>query len=147
MSHSIVRLRARRPFVARAFALATASAALGVLLALAHTQAMAQDYPVRPVRIVSVTSAGSGVDGFSRLMASYLGKRLGQGVLIENRPGANSILACDHVAKAAPDGYTLLLASASPLAANPYLFKNLPYDANHDFPPLPPLTPLPPPTL
>src|SRR6218665_492164 len=61
MSHSIVRLRARRPFVALAFALAlaTASAALGVLLALAHTQAMAQDYPVRPVRIVSVTSAGS----------------------------------------------------------------------------------------
>ncbi|WP_265304278.1 Bug family tripartite tricarboxylate transporter substrate binding protein [Verminephrobacter eiseniae] len=143
MSHSIVRLRARRPFVALAFALATASAALGVLLALAHTQAMAQDYPVRPVRIVSVTSAGSGVDGFSRLMASYLGKRLGQGVFIENRPGANSILACDHVAKAAPDGYTLLLASASALAANPYLFKNLPYDANKDFAPIARLSALP----
>lgn len=122
---------------------ALAPAVLCGLLALASMQAMAQDYPVRPVRIVSVSSAGTGVDGFSRLMATYLGKRLGQNFFIENRPGANSILAADHVAKAAPDGYTLLLASASVLAANPHLFKNLPYNANKDFVPIARLSELP----
>ena len=98
--------------------------------------ATAQTWPAKPVRIVSVTSAGTGADDFTRLLASYLGQKLGQNVYVENKPGANTIIACEHVAKAAPDGYTLLVAPGSSMAANPYLFKNLPYVPTRDFAPI-----------
>lgn len=93
-------------------------------------------YPEHPVRIVSVSGAGTGVDDFTRLAATYLSRKTGQNFYVENRPGANSILASDHVAKATPDGYTLLLAAASAVTANPYLYKKLPYDANKDLVPI-----------
>jgi tripartite-type tricarboxylate transporter receptor subunit TctC len=111
--------------------------ACGTWLGLA-TPARAQPtaYPERPVRIVSVSGAGTGVDDFTRLAASYLSQKTGQNFYVENRPGANSILASDHVAKAAPDGYTLLLTAASAITANPYLYKKLPYDANKDLVPI-----------
>lgn len=93
-------------------------------------------YPDHPVRIVSVSGAGTGVDDFTRLAAKYFTDKTGKPFYVENRPGANSILASDHVAKAAPDGYTLLLATASAVTANPYMYKNLPYDANKDLVPV-----------
>jgi tripartite-type tricarboxylate transporter receptor subunit TctC len=121
----------------RRYSLATV-AALGLCgsALLASTTAMAQAYPARAVRIVSVTSAGTGVDDFSRLMAKYLTEKLGQSFYVENKPGANTIIACDTVAKSAPDGYTLLLAASSSISANQFLFKNLPYDVNKDFVPV-----------
>jgi tripartite-type tricarboxylate transporter receptor subunit TctC len=112
------------------------------LLGLAAT-ATAQHYPDRTVRIVSVTSPGTGVDDYTRLLANFLSQKLGQSFVVENRPGANSILAADHVAKAAPDGYTLLLGAASTMAANPALFKELPYSPNKDFLPIARMTALP----
>ena len=109
----------------------------GALLGLAASAtAQPAAYPDRPVRIVSVSGAGTGVDDFTRLAAKYLSDKTGKSFYVENRPGANSILASDHVAKAAPDGYTLLLAVASAVAANPYMFKSLPYDANKDLLPI-----------
>ncbi len=117
-------------------------AALLAALLLGGT-AMAQGYPDRPVKIVSVTSAGTGVDDFTRLMANDMAKRLGRNFFVENKPGANTIIACDAVAKAPPDGYTLLLASGSSIAANPYLFKNLPFDVNKDLVPVARLAALP----
>lgn len=94
------------------------------------------DWPDRPVRIVSVTSAGTGVDDFARLLARHLSQKLGQNFFIEPKPGANTMIACDVVAKAAPDGYTLLLAAASSISANPFLFKSAPYDVNRDLVPV-----------
>lgn len=93
-------------------------------------------YPERPVRIVSISSAGTGVDDFTRLAAKYFSDKTGKSFYVENKPGANSIIATETVAKAAPDGYTLLLAAASALTANPYMYKNLPYDANKDLVPV-----------
>lgn len=106
------------------------------LVVAAPASAQQAAYPDRPVRIVSVSSAGTGVDDFTRLAAKYLSDRTGKSFYVENRPGANSILASDHVAKAVPDGYTLLLAAASAVTANPYMYKNLPYDANKDLLPV-----------
>lgn len=122
--------------------LAASSALLCALLATA-TPAQTQKYPERPVRIVSVTSPGTGVDDFTRLLAKDFNQKSGQSFVVENRPGANTIIACDHVAKAAPDGYTLLLAAASSMSANPFLFKNLPYNPQRDFVPIARLSALP----
>ncbi len=105
--------------------------------------AAAQTYPERPVRIVSVTSAGTGLDDYTRLLARYFGQKLGQSFVVENKPGANMILASDYVAKAAPDGYTLLLSGSGAMAANPFLYKRLPYDPLKDFVPVARLSALP----
>ena len=115
--------------------------ALGAWLALLCAPALiphaaAQAYPERPVRIVSITSAGTGADDYTRLLAKHLGQKLGQSFIVENKPGANMILACDYVAKAAPDGYTLLLSASGAMAANPFLFKRLSYDPLKDFAPI-----------
>ena len=93
-------------------------------------------YPERPVRIVSISSAGTGVDDFTRLAAKYFSERTGKSFFVENRPGANGIIATDHVAKAAPDGYTILLTAASAITANPYMYRSLPYDPNKDLAPV-----------
>lgn len=119
-----------------------ALAAGSTLLALAPL-ASAQNYPERVIKIVSVTSAGTGIDDYSRLLAKYLSDRLGQGVVVENRPGANMILANDYVAKAAPDGYTLLLTGSSAMSANPLLYKQLPYNPARDFVPIARMSSLP----
>lgn len=103
----------------------------------------AQDYPERPVKIVSVTSAGTGMDDYTRLLAQYLTEALGKSFFVENRPGANMILASSFVAKAEPDGYTLLLAASGGMAANPFLFKQLPYDPLKDYVPIARLSMLP----
>lgn len=111
---------------------------LGAALFGAAAPAAAQQsaYPERPVRIVSISSAGTGVDDFTRLAAKYFSDRTGKPFFVENRPGANGIVATDHVAKSAPDGYTLLMTAASAVTANPYLYRNLPYDPNKDLAPV-----------
>jgi tripartite-type tricarboxylate transporter receptor subunit TctC len=118
--------------------LAAAAACIAAGSALAQAP-----YPQRPVRIVSVASAGTGIDDYTRLLAKFLGERLGQSVVVENKPGANMILANDAVAKAAPDGYTLLLTASSAMSANPLLYKRLPYDPVKDFVPVARLSTLP----
>ncbi|WP_042885528.1 Bug family tripartite tricarboxylate transporter substrate binding protein [Cupriavidus necator] len=107
------------------------------------TPVHAGEYPERPVRIVSVTSAGTGVDDYTRLLAKYLTDKLGRSFVVENRPGGNMVVATDLVAKAAPDGYTVLLAGSGAMAANPYLFRKLPYDPMKDFVPVARLSVLP----
>jgi tripartite-type tricarboxylate transporter receptor subunit TctC len=95
--------------------------------------AAAQSWPARPLRLVVPYSAGAGIsDILARLIGQHLGAELGQQVVIDNRPGAGGNLAADIVAKAAPDGYTLLLGSSF-LAVNAYLYAQTPYDALADF--------------
>nr|WP_145552356.1 tripartite tricarboxylate transporter substrate binding protein [Variovorax boronicumulans] len=114
-----------------------ALAALAALCCTAALPAAAQPaYPERPVRIVSISSAGTGVDEFTRLAAKHFSDRTGKSFFVENRPGANGIIATDHVAKSTPDGYTLLLTAASAITANPYMYRNLPYDPNKDLAPV-----------
>jgi len=117
--------------------------ALAMLSAAAPFHAQADAYPTHPVRIVSVTSAGTGVDDFTRLLARYLAEKTGQSFVVENKPGGNQMIAHDYVAKSAPDGYTLLLTSASGMSANPFLFRKLSYDPLRDFTPVARLTALP----
>ncbi len=117
----------------RGFAAALLCAAC---LASACLPAAAQSWPERPVRIVSVSGAGSGVDDYSRQLAAYLAPILGQSFVVENRPGANTIIAAEHVAKSAPDGYTFLYGVSSTMSANPVLFKSLPYSPERDFVPV-----------
>ena len=89
----------------------------------------AQDYPARPVRVIVPFSPGGAVDGPMRIVAQELGKRWGQQVVVENKPGAGATIGAEIVAKAAPDGYTLLLASQTN-AISATLYTKLPYDAD-----------------
>jgi tripartite-type tricarboxylate transporter receptor subunit TctC len=103
-------------------------------LALFATSAWAQ-YPSKPIRVLVPFGAGSSTDIVMRILAQPLSQSLGQPVVVENKPGADGAIAAAEVAKAAPDGYTLLLATNSPLSAAPHLRK-LPYDALNDFTPI-----------
>jgi tripartite-type tricarboxylate transporter receptor subunit TctC len=111
---------------------------LTVLLALACASAAAQNYPTRPVRVV-VAAATGGPDIVARIVAAELTTQLGQSFFVENQPGANGIVGANTVAKAAPDGYTLLVYSAG-FVVNPYVQKSLPYDTEKDFAPVTNLT-------
>lgn len=95
----------------------------------------AAKYPERPIRIISITGAGTGADEYSRLMAKYMTEKLGQPVIIENRPGGNTIVGTSAVKSAPADGYTFLYTAASTFGANPYLYSNLPY-TDADFVPV-----------
>jgi tripartite-type tricarboxylate transporter receptor subunit TctC len=105
------------------------------VLALAGPAA-AQTYPSQPIRLVVPFAPGGGADILARIIGDPLSKRLGQPIVIENKPGAGATLGADTVAKAAPDGYTLLLATPGPQITNPYLMPKLPYDPNKDFTPV-----------
>jgi tripartite-type tricarboxylate transporter receptor subunit TctC len=111
-----------------------AAACLVAALAAAYP-ARAQTYPVKPVRMVVGFSAGGATDTVARAIGQNLHKAFGQPVIVENRPGAASNIAADHVAKSPPDGYTLLMGSIS-LANNATLYTNLPYDALRDLAPI-----------
>lgn len=115
-------------FKAGAMALATA-------LALLSTAARA-DYPDKPVRIVVPFAAGAGADIASRFMAGKLGELWGKGAVVDNQVGANSIIGAQLVARAQPDGYTLLVPNDTTLAANPALYAKLPYNPLKDFAPV-----------
>jgi tripartite-type tricarboxylate transporter receptor subunit TctC len=105
-------------------------------LALATTAVGAQPYPSKPITIVVPFAAGSGTDSITRIIGQYLQNALGQSVVIENKVGASGVLAATYVARAAPDGYTLLMATNSTHSANPHLFKSLSYDPVKDFAPV-----------
>jgi len=111
---------------------------LPVLLALLMPLALpahAQNYPVRVVRIVVPTSAGGGGDVIARLIAKALSERWNRQVVVDNRTGAGTMLGSELVARAAPDGHTLLM-TPSTLAINPAAYKSVPYDALRDFAPI-----------
>jgi tripartite-type tricarboxylate transporter receptor subunit TctC len=112
--------------------LAVAAAGLMVLVA---APIRAQDYPSRPVKVIVPFSPGGAVDGPMRVIAQELSKRLGQQVVVENKPGAGATIGADLVAKAPADGYTLLLASQTN-AISATLYPKLPYDAIEDFAPI-----------
>lgn len=94
-----------------------------------------QNYPVRPVRLVVPSSPGGGTDITARIIAPKLGEHLGQQVIVENRAGAGTMIGGEFVARAAPDGYTLLMG-ISTLAINPAMYRKVPYDALKDFAPV-----------
>lgn len=102
---------------------------------LAGASVQAQDYPVKPVTIVVGYSAGGGVDQMARILAEKLPAGLGQSVVVENKPGVASIIGASHVAKAKPDGYTLLMGAPGPIVFNHVLTAKLPYGPN-DFAPI-----------
>lgn len=104
--------------------------------ALFGMAAHAQDYPNKPLRWIVGYPAGGGSDVVVRLIAQKLGERLGQSVVVENRPGAGAIVATEAAAKSRPDGYTLLSADNGALVFNPLLRKKLPYDVARDFSPV-----------
>ena len=105
-------------------------------LAVAPPEALAQSsYPDRPIRIIVPNAPGGTVDMVARLLAQGLNERLGWRVVVDNRPGAGTIIGSEVVAKAPPDGYTLLM-SVSTLAINPATYKKMPYDAMRDFAPI-----------
>jgi tripartite-type tricarboxylate transporter receptor subunit TctC len=111
-------------------------AAIASLTMLVSAVAFGQAYPTRPIRLVVPSSAGAGVtDIMARLIGHRLSESLGQQIVVDNRPGASGILGSDVVAKAAPDGYTLLIANVS-FIVNPYLYSKMPYDPLTDFLPV-----------
>ena len=93
----------------------------------------AQTWPSSPIRLVVPFAPGGGADLMARILADPLSKRLGQPIVIENKPGAGATLGADFVAKAQPDGYTLLWTTPGPQITNPYLMPKLPYDPFKDF--------------
>ncbi len=96
----------------------------------------AQDYPTRPVTFVVPFTPGAATDILTRMLAAKLEERLGKPFVVENRPGAGTVIGSNSVAKASPDGYTLLMATSTPMAINVTLHKNLPFDPATDFVPL-----------
>jgi len=106
------------------------------LAALGPSQALAQAYPTKPVRLVVPFPPGGSTDIVARIVAQKLGERIGQPVLVENRGGAGGTIGTDAVAKAAPDGYTLGFASTSTHAVAPAVYAKLPYDPVKDFAPI-----------
>jgi tripartite-type tricarboxylate transporter receptor subunit TctC len=108
---------------------ALAAAFMGALAA------QAQPYPARSIRMITPFAPGGGSDVVARLVAEKLGPLLGQQVVVENRPGASGIIGGDVVAKAPPDGYTVLMMNSA-ITSNPWLYRKLPYDTERDFIPV-----------
>lgn len=110
---------------------------VSTLAVLASTAALAQDnWPTKPVRLVVPFPPGGGTDIVARAVGQKLSERLKQAVVIDNKPGASTIIGTDAVAKAAPDGYSLLLSGSTSYSVNPALRAKLPYDPVKDFAPI-----------
>lgn len=107
-----------------------------VVLCAAAAGAWAQAYPSKPIRIVVGFPPGGGNDIIARLIGAKMQDSWGQSVVIDNKPGANSIIAAEYVAKSAPDGYTLLVNATGGMSVNPVLYAKLPYDSLRDFVPV-----------
>jgi tripartite-type tricarboxylate transporter receptor subunit TctC len=108
---------------------------IAALIAASGARAQSAPYPTRPIRLTVPYAAGGNTDVISRVVAEALSSRLGQPIVIENRPGAGVTLGTGVVAKAAPDGYNLLVTTLAH-ATNPNLFRSLPYDSEKDFAPI-----------
>ena len=113
-----------------------AAAGLAITSVAVAQNALTQNYPTRPIRIVVVSTPGGSVDTMARAVGPKLAARWGQQVLVDNRPGAGGAIAAELVAKAPPDGYTLLMGTIASLATNVSLYKTLPYDPVKDFAPI-----------
>jgi tripartite-type tricarboxylate transporter receptor subunit TctC len=119
------------PFITRRTGLAAITLAL-----LAASGVQAQDYPTKPIRLLAPFPAGSGPDANAREIAGELTKILGQTVIVENKPGASGIIGTDAAAKAAPDGYTLVVGTTSTMSVLRHLYSKLPFNAEKDFAPV-----------
>src|ERR1700716_1779735 len=106
---------------------------LAVLFSLYFASANSQGYPNKPIRIVIPFPPGNTTDIMSRLIAPKMTERLGQPVIVENRPGASGMLGLDLVAKSAPDGYTIACVQGGNMVVLPHTSKNVPYDQLKDF--------------
>jgi tripartite-type tricarboxylate transporter receptor subunit TctC len=111
-------------------------AAVVAVCAASWSPAAAQDYPSRLVRLVVPQAAGGATDTFARAIGQKLSERWGQPVVVENRAGAGGVVGTDHVAKAEPDGYTLLVTYEGSQAINQSLYEKLPFDSVKDFQPI-----------
>ena len=118
----------------------TTCLALAAIAALPAGNALAQTgtptFPTKPLRVLVPFAAGGGTDLMARVIAQKLSEALGQPVLVENRPGGDTIVAADILAKSPPDGYTMLVTLDITLTTNPHLYAKLPYDPNKDFAPI-----------
>ena len=112
------------------------SFAAGLMLCFNGDTLLAQTYPNKPIRIVVGYVAGGGNDIIVRVLVPKLSEALGQPVIVDNRPGAQSIIAAEMVAKATPDGYTLLMGPSGPMTMNPAIYSKLPYSPLGDFAPI-----------
>lgn len=119
------------PFFTRRTGLTALTLAL-----LAASGVQAQDYPTKPIRLIAPFPAGSGPDANAREIAGELTKILGQTVVVENKPGASGIIGTDAAAKAAPDGYTLVVGTTSTMSVLRHLYTKLPFNAEKDFTPV-----------
>jgi tripartite-type tricarboxylate transporter receptor subunit TctC len=106
--------------------------ALGALC-LCPAAVLSQPYPSKPIRLIVPFPAGGGVDYIGRIVGKGLSERLGQQVIVDNRPGANAIVGLENLKTSPPDGYTIAAASAGPLAVNPFIYAKLPHDTVKDF--------------
>jgi tripartite-type tricarboxylate transporter receptor subunit TctC len=118
----------RRTLLRRLFAAAAAPAAL-----VFSSAGRAQGFPARPITLLVPAPPGGAIDALGRAMAEQMGKALGQTLIVDNRSGASGMLAAQTVARAAPDGYTLLLTHTTPMAYLPHMFSKMAYDATRDF--------------
>jgi len=107
-----------------------------ILMVASAVSADAQQWPDKPIRLVIPYSAGGGNDVIARPVAIRLSERLGQSVVVENKPGAQALIGMEYVAKSPADGYTLLVAPSGPLTINPAIYSKLPYSPTHDFQPI-----------
>ena len=111
-------------------------ATLALMAFAAALTAGAQSYPTKPIHLIVPYPAGGGTDFFARLLGQKMSELTGQPIVVENKPGAATNLGADFVAKAPPDGYTMLLGDVATYAANPTLYKKLPFDPAKDFAPV-----------
>jgi tripartite-type tricarboxylate transporter receptor subunit TctC len=117
-------------------ALSAAAASTLALAALHAPVAFAQAYPSKPIHFVMTAPSGSSIDVIGRILGDKIRDPLGQPIVVENRVGAGGTIATDYVAKAAPDGYTMVLSFNGPLAFGPFMYKKLPYDPLKDLAPV-----------
>src|SRR3954471_2194616 len=110
--------------------------AIAAAAALCAGGALAQAFPTKPIRIIVATAPGPGVDYVARLAGPKISEDLGQPLVIENQAGANGIIATNTVARAAPDGYTMVMATPSMIVTAKFLVRDLPYDPVKDLAPV-----------
>jgi hypothetical protein len=115
---------------------AFASALIACTLFAAHASALAQQYPNRPIKFIVPYGPGGGSDTTSRIIAKPLAEMLGQQIVIDNRPGAGTIIGAELAAKSPPDGYTIFSGITGTMAINPSIYAKLPYDPVKDFAPI-----------